>query len=170
MNDWNHKDIFEIAWKHFEVVAEQRLKAFHFYVLMLAASVGASLTALEKHAEFFVVLMCGLFCIGSSIAFLLIEVRTRRLLQIPKNVMTALEIGDHWPQNLRLFSVDNLRQEGLWKSIVSYSAAIRGTMIAHLLFGILLVLMSFCPALNPNLDDSSHKSPKNTIPLSKSQP
>ena len=170
MNDWTHKDIFEIAWKHFEVIAEQRLKAFHFYVLMLAASVGASLTALEKHAEFFVVLICGLFCIGSSLAFLVIEIRTRRLIQIPKDVMTALEIGDHWPQNLRLFSVDNLRQERLWKSMVSYSAAIRGTMVAHLVFGILLVLMSFCPALNPNLGNSRQPAASPKVTISKSEP
>lgn len=167
MENWTHRDIFDAAWKHFEVVAQQRLQTFNFYVVLLVATVGASLTALEKHAEIFVIFICGLVCIGAGVTFLILEIRTRRLLQIPKNVMTALEIGDHWPESLRLFSIDNLRQEGFLKSIVSYSAAIRTTMSAHILFGVVLLFLGFCPALNPNL--SSQNKERNASPIKSSQ-
>lgn len=149
MEDWTHKDIFEIAWKHFDVIADQRMRAFNFYVLMLAASMGASLTALERNAGLYALIICGMFCVGAGSAFLMIEIRTRRLLEIPKNVMVALEIGDHWPSNLRLFSVDNLRQAGLRRGFISYSVAFRSTMAAHIAFGFVIILMAFCPRINP---------------------
>lgn len=158
MENWTHKDIFEIAWKHFEVIAEQRLKTFNFYVILLAASVGAALAALEHNAGPYIIFICGLFSIDAGAIFLVVEIRSRRLLEVPKSVLTTLKIGDHWPEELRLFSVDNLRQSGLTRKGVSYSAAFRLTMIAHIVFGVMLLLMAWCPAINPTLKADQESS------------
>lgn len=164
MDNFSHKDIFDVAWKHFDVIADQRMRAFNFYVLLLAASIGAALTALERNAGSYALIICGLFCIGAGGVFLMVEVRTRRLLQIPKDVMVALEIGDHWPPNLRLFSVDNLRQGSFFNWFISYSVAFRTAMIAHMVFGAVVVAMAFCPDINPNPPSSKHIPPKPALP------
>lgn len=166
MENWTHRDIFDIAWKHFAVIAEQRLKTFNFYVVLLAASVGAALTALEREANPYVIFVCGLFCIGSGISFLIIEIRSRRLLDIPKQVLTKLEVGDHWLDDYRLFSVDNLRQAGMWKKLISYSFAFRATMTVHIIFGIALLSIVFCPAINPNREmKNQNKSKELGLPI-----
>jgi hypothetical protein len=168
MNDFNHKDIFQIAWKHFEVIANQRLTTFNFYVVLLAASIGATLTAMEHKAGTCILLFCGLFCIGAAITFLIVEIRTRRLLQIPKDVLTKLEKGDHWEEEYRLFSVDNLRQEGAFKKVISYSFAFRATMAIHILFGVVIIIMAFQPFFNTNSQDDQ-TSTKSQLELEESQ-
>ncbi len=100
----------------------------------------------------------------------MVEVRTRRLLQIPKDVMVALEIGDHWPPNLRLFSVDNLRQGGFFNGFISYSVAFRSAMVAHMAFGAVFIAMAFCPDINPTSPSNKHKPPTPTLPPPTAQP
>ena len=145
MDDWTHKNIFDCAWKHFDVIADQRLRTFNFYIVLLAASVGASLNAVEKQPDPFVYFVIGLFCVAIGLIFFIIEVRSRRLLQIPKGVLSKMEIGDHWPHEYRLFSKDNLYDLPWYKRLISYSFAFRATFALHMAYGFVFILMFFCP-------------------------
>lgn len=42
------KDLREYAWNYFSLHADQRLRAFHFYVLLSAVIVGALLTVIKE--------------------------------------------------------------------------------------------------------------------------
>lgn len=145
----SRKDIFDYAWKHFDVIADQRLRTFNFYVILLAASIGASLAAVRGNPNSFVFLVIGFFCIAIGIIFFLIEVRTRRLLEIPKNVLTILENDADWPEDLRLFNKDNFNNRSWKKRLISYTIAFRSAFVLHICYGVLFVILYFYPNLNP---------------------
>jgi len=135
MKDWTHKDIFDTAWKHFAVISDQRLKTYNFYVVLLTASIGATLAAIEKKTDAEVLLACAVFSMVCSLVFAAIDYRTRRLIEIPKRIMLALEVGDHWPAEYRLFTADAEMMKHLKCQITSYTAAFRLSFVAHFAFG-----------------------------------
>jgi len=94
MENLTKKDHFEYAWKHFTVIADQRLKTFNFYIIMVAAGIAATLSAFEKQRAMAVFLACGLLHVVCSIVFFLIDERSRRLVNCSApDCFVEVEIG-----------------------------------------------------------------------------
>ena len=96
----------DYALKHFLFISEQRMKVFHFYVLILAAAGAGTLQLSQNYSP--------LVCVGISAAHFLIvwvfwtiEQRNLLLLEIPKKALSQLEKKKKWPAASRLLETDS---------------------------------------------------------------
>jgi hypothetical protein len=117
-------------WQHFVFNAEQRLKAFNFFVVFLVFSNGGVFAAVEKKLPGQVFVLIGTFVIVLSIVFWIIDVRSQSLLQLA--VPGLKEYEARFPEHSRLFAVDAKRRCSLFR----YTTAFRILFTLQLLFGI----------------------------------
>ena len=139
MSQFSEKDYFEYAWKHFTVIAEQRLKTFNFYIIIVAASIAATVAAVEKTKAFWLIFSCGVLHIVCAAVFFLIDERSRRLINIPKQRLIIFEEQNEW----ELFRKDTTLQKGWWNKVASYTAAFRAAFLSQAIFGGWMVIMAF---------------------------
>ena len=124
----------DLVWEHFKFNADQRLKAFNFFVLLSIFADGGVFTAIEQDLNSKLLLLLGLFTALLAVVFWLIDGRSRQLILI---TLPALkEIESEFPESWRLFALDAAKQG----SIVRYTVAIRILLVAQLCFGIGLSL------------------------------
>ena len=72
----------DYLWEHFKFNADQRLRAFYFFVVFSAFADGGVFTAIEKHAGGAVFLLVGAFVCLLAVAFFLIDRRSQDLLRL----------------------------------------------------------------------------------------
>jgi hypothetical protein len=135
---FSEKDYFEYAWKHFTVIADQRLKTFNFYIIIVAASIAATVAAVEKTKSYGLMLACGLMHPVCALVFFLVDERSRRLVNIPKEKLMQFEDKNGW----ELFRKDITMQEGCWNKLTSYTAAFRVAFFFQTVFGGWIVIMA----------------------------
>jgi len=109
------KDTLDYAWKWFEYHAGQRMLAFRFFLILLAALVLAMATAL-KERELFLASTVAAFGAFVSLAFFMLEIRNEALVNVGRNALRYVEASDQSlkaaPQ-LQLLHID--RQRSFWR-------------------------------------------------------
>ncbi len=131
------KEQFQYAWKHFDFLADQRMRTFNFYAILLAASVGGTLTVFEKMNKPIVIICCGLWHIGIAVCFLILDTRARRMIEIPKNALRWFEERSGWNAP-KLVLADDAAMRAQGHRFISYTFAIRSTCLAQILFGLVV--------------------------------
>jgi len=116
-------------WEHFKFNADQRLKAFNFFVLLSIFANGGVFAALEKGLNPRLLVLLGCFIVLLSIVFWLVDTRSLRLLRITIPAMKDIESS--FPECYRLFAIDAQAQG----SVIRYTFAIRLLLLAQALFG-----------------------------------
>jgi hypothetical protein len=111
-------------WQHFVFNAEQRLKAFNFFVVFSVFTNGGVFAAVEKHLQGSVFVLIGGFVFVLSVVFWIIDVRSQSLLQLA--VPGLLEYEKQFDERSRLFTNDARSRKG----VLRYTTAFR------ILFGI----------------------------------
>src|SRR5437016_6271276 len=119
--DKTDRELLDYAWRHFKIIADQRLQTFSFYIILLAASGGGTLTVYERINKFWLIIACGVMHVTFSIVFFLIDQRSWRLARIPKDVLSEIEEANGW----RLFRRDADEMSSRWNRIMSYTTAFR---------------------------------------------
>jgi hypothetical protein len=132
------KDQFDYAWKHFAFISEQRIRSFNFYIILLVATVGGTITVFEKLHRLKPMLMCGVWNIFIGFVFLIIDVRSKRMLEIPKNSLRTFEAEPTWIGQKLILADD--QQAGSHYRWISFTTAFRATFFAQILAGILIFL------------------------------
>lgn len=132
------KDRFDYAMKHFTMVADQRMKTFHFYLISCAAAVTASFALAGKPN-----LPQSAFCIiGTAhlviaIVFMIVDFRGCRMLRIASDSLQSLENEFLDGINERQVCEDvRKNKKGLWY-FISYRFAFFGVFALHGAFGVL---------------------------------
>ncbi len=121
-------------WEHWKFNADQRLKAFNFFVAFAIFANGMVFTALEKHAHPLVlVFLGGLACI-LALVFAIVDGRSRQLLRLLKQGLKDFE--QNLPQTCRPFLQDDLTKQR-W---VRYTVAFNLLFGLQLLFGLMVAL------------------------------
>lgn len=120
----------EYLWDHFKSNADQRLKAFNFFVLLSTFADGGVFTAIEKDFSPCILALLGLFLVILSVVFLLVDARSKQLLQL--TIPGMKEVESKFSEQSRLFAID-AKQQG---NFVRYTFAFRALMICQLLFGV----------------------------------
>jgi hypothetical protein len=120
----------DYLWQHFVFNAEQRLKAFNFFVVFSVFANGGFFAAIEKSLDGFVFVLIGGFVAVLSIVFALIDIRSQSLLKLAVPGLKAYEI--RFPEHSRLFALDENRHAG----IVRYTIAFRVLFGVQLIFGL----------------------------------
>jgi hypothetical protein len=120
-------------WEHFKFNADQRLKAFHFYVLLSVFADGGVYAIVEKGREHAWHLPLGLFLMLLALVFYALDRRSRELLQLSENGLRLYE--SHLPPVARLFEMDS----GKSTKLIRYTNAFLVLYVAQFLFGMAVV-------------------------------
>jgi hypothetical protein len=133
------KEQLDHGLKVFQFLADQRLKAFHFYILLLTASAAATLSAhqsgkLNLMSQFAI---CALHFI-IPIVFMLLEQRNVVLLNTAASSLREIENQPGFPQHLKAFQADS-RSKRRFAWLISYRRAINIAHVSQLLFGLILL-------------------------------
>lgn len=120
---------FDYLWKHFAFNAEQRLKAFNFFVVFSVFANGGVFAAVEKSAHGAVFALIGGFVVVLSIVFAVIDIRSQSLLKLA--VPGLKEYEKQFPEHSRLFALDAERHAG----ILRYTVAFRVLFVMQFFFG-----------------------------------
>lgn len=116
-------------WQHFVFNAEQRLKAFNFFVIFSFFANGGVFAAAEKNLHGAVFILIGTF-VAMSIVFWVIDARSQGLLQLAAPGLKDYE--SRFPEHSRLFKRDADRK----RQFIRYTNAFRVLFSMQLLFGL----------------------------------
>jgi hypothetical protein len=120
----------DYLWEHFEFNAEQRLKAFNFFVVLSVFAGGGVFAAIEKAMHPSVLVLIGLFIVALAFVFWIIDLRSQSLLQLAVPGLKSYETA--FPAHSRLFALDAERRGGF----IRYTVAFRILFGLQLLFGL----------------------------------
>lgn len=135
------KDTLDYAWNWFEYHAGQRMVAFRFFLILLAALVLGVATGL-KDGELFLASTIAAFGAFISLAFLLLEVRNEELVNIGRNALLHVEETDQSLKaaaKLQLLHID--RDRSIW---VSHKLWLRAIYVV-------CILLFLATAIKPTL-------------------
>ena len=152
------KERFDYAWKHFALIADQRIKTFNFYIIVLLASFGGTISSLIRNDlprhDFYLI---GFAHICAAVIFWAIDSRSCRMLQVAVDALTEIESSPAFEGKCKLMLEDQKRNKhGLWH-LLSYRVAFKATFVLQLIFG-------FALALNPSAFLSDPKNPPSPQP------
>jgi hypothetical protein len=120
----------EYLWKHFAFNAEQRLRAFHFFVVFSGFANGGILVAFDKNSQPMVFVALGGFICLISIIFLVIDVRSRELLEMTRKGLIRSEESLMFDE-ARIFTRDRKPR----KLVISYTYAFRALFLIQFVVG-----------------------------------
>lgn len=124
-------------WEHFVFNAEQRLKAFNFFVIFSVFANGGVFAAAEKKSHGLMFVLIGGFVMALSIIFWIIDARSKTLIRLAEPGLLLYE--KQFRQDSQLFSNDKQKK----CFFISYTIAFRTLFILQILFGIGVAIYGF---------------------------
>ena len=79
-----------LVWEYFKVHAEQRLKTFHFYIIIITLLIGSAFTLL-KDKEYIFFILIGFLTSFFSFIFWRLDIRNKELINNAENELIKLE-------------------------------------------------------------------------------
>jgi hypothetical protein len=128
------KDEKDYLWEHFKFNADQRIKAFNFFVVFSVFSNGGAFAAFEKGYSSSLTTAIGIFIIVLAIIFFAIDRRSRHLTNLAIPGLIAFEQQLEDPQ-FRLFYIDRNEQSKIFR----YSVAFNTLYITEIIFGAFVI-------------------------------
>jgi hypothetical protein len=129
---------------HFLALAEQRLKIWHYYILVWAASAAATLQIFSKeNTNWIVVTTLGVIYIAISFIFTMIERRNIGMLDHAKAMLKRLESYNEWKPEARICMTDPSNSFFTFRTAFAIAAAIQ------LFAGCALIYLGFSAAARP---------------------
>lgn len=120
-------------WEHWKFNADQRLKAFNFFVAFSIFANGGVFTAFDRSTHPIVLILLGGFVIFLSMIFAMVDSRCRRLLRITKSGLRAYELQLR-PES-RLFHNDDVQAS----RVIRFTVAFNTLFSLQCLFGVMVV-------------------------------
>lgn len=133
------KERLDYAWKHFALIADQRMKTFNFYVIILAGTFTGTVAALMRdgiHRRTFCLI--GTAHLLISVIFALIDIRSCRILRISADALAAIERSPAFAGQPLLIEEDRIRNKKGVRHFISYRWAFLLAFAAQFVFGVLL--------------------------------
>ncbi|MCA0900383.1 MULTISPECIES: RipA family octameric membrane protein [Microbulbifer] len=119
---------------HYRFNAEQRLKAFNFFVVLSMFADGGIFTAVEKGFHPLILVLLGGFVVIVSAVFWVMDMRSRQLLNLTVPGLRAIEA--QLPEPARIFTRD-LSNQG---RCIRYTFAIRALILGQFVCGTAVVV------------------------------
>ena len=141
----------DYAMKHFVFIADQRIKTFNYYAILLAASGGATITVVEKITSIGLII-CGALHLLIALMFFMIDKRNMRLLKIAKDGLVFVESSEPWPPELRLATRDGEESQSKAGRFFRYRTAFNIAFAAQAVLGIGAL---YCGIFVPHKSQSS---------------
>jgi hypothetical protein len=122
-------------WEHFKIHADQRIKAFNFFIVLSIFADSGSITALAKESHNLILILLGLFIILLSCIFWVLDSRSHSLVRLSYKGIIKYEKS--LPICSRLFTKDSKRKKGIFRYTFAFSAL----FIIQILFGLLVAVI-----------------------------
>lgn len=127
-------DEYLIVWEHFKINAEQRMKAFYYFLVISIFIDGGIFASIHNHTSVELLKLQGIFVSVLSIIFFLADVRSQRLLKLSIEPMKNIE-KDFSVESAKLFTRDE-NQRGF---IFRYGTAITLLLAIQFVFGLYII-------------------------------
>lgn len=124
-------------WEHWKFNADQRIKAFNFYVVFAIFGNGVMFSALDRPWHPALLVLLGGFISLLAVVFAIVDSRSRHLLRLSKAGLKVYE--QKLPALSRPFQLDEARRSG-W---LRYTVAFNLLFAAQLVFGVGVVVHGF---------------------------
>ena len=128
-------------WEHFKLHADQRIKAFNFFVILSIFADGGVFTAIAKSFPPYLLIVLGFFIIVLSGIFWILDIRSHNLVKLSykglKKYESSLAIES------RLFTLDSRRKKGIF----SYTKAFALLFSLQTAFGLFVMTLGLVKAL-----------------------
>jgi hypothetical protein len=126
-------DEIQYLWDHWKFNADQRIKAFNFFVVFSVFADGGVFTAIEKCVHPVVLVVIGVFVLAFSVAFFLMDVRSKQLVGL--SLPGIKEFESTLSPSARIFHHDALHR----RKLVRFKYAFRSLFSLQFVFGVLVV-------------------------------
>jgi hypothetical protein len=127
----------DYLWDHFQFNAEQRLKAFNYFVVLSVFANGGVFAAYEKRLDAIAFVLIGALLIALSVVFLVIDIRSKELINLSLPGLKSYELL--LPEQSRIFTIDGRRP----KLRPRYTLAFRALIGLQLIFGAGVIIFGF---------------------------
>ena len=121
----------DYLWEHWKFNADQRLKAFNFFVIFSVFANGGLFSAIEKCVYPFLLVLIGTFVCLLAFVFLLLDLRSQKLLHLSVPGIKRFE-ATYLHKGSRLFELDEVNRKGF----VRYTVAFRLIFALQIIFGL----------------------------------
>lgn len=100
-------DQMKYVLEHFKYLADQRMKTFNYYAIVVAASITGSLTAFDK-CPWQLVAFIGVVHLAMASIFFTIDIRNSRLVHCARQALIHLENRSGMDRQLQVISCDQM--------------------------------------------------------------
>lgn len=137
---------YDRAWRHFDMIARQRIDSFNHYLIVLGVLLTASAAVKLGPMHVVILGLLGIANMAAPVLFWSLDTRIRRLLANLKDTLYLLEETDEWPEVFKPFHRDSREQLKLRNKATTYTGAFWSIFSAHFILGIVLLLYAIgCP-------------------------
>lgn len=91
-------------WEHFKLHADQRIKAFNFFVILSIFANGGAFTAIEKQLPSSLIIILGVFIASLSCIFWIVDSRSHALIRL--TIPGLIEFEKEFEKGCKPFSED----------------------------------------------------------------
>jgi hypothetical protein len=117
MDEQKREELRDQAWKYFALHADQRLKAFNFYLILCTVIAGGLLTLIKDARDPRIAILVALLLPSLSLVFWKLDTRNRQLI-------------DHSQEALMFFEDDpRLKRLSAHLTLLSYSSSRRTSLV-----------------------------------------
>jgi len=131
---------FEYTLRLFLYHADQRIKSFNFYILLLIATIGGTITIFEKLSDTPALFYAGILNLIIAITFWVVDIRSKHLVNISRKALLDFEESDRWGNYPTPMKNEGEKQIGLSR-LISFTYAFRFTFLLHALIGCILCVI-----------------------------
>jgi hypothetical protein len=137
---------YDRAWRHFDMIAQQRIASFNHYLIVLGVLLTAS-AAIKLGPMHAVILgLLGVANMAAPVLFWALDKRICRLLANLKDTLYQLEETSDWPAIFKPFHRDRTEQQDLFNKATTFSGVFWTIFIGHFVLGFCLFLYAVgCP-------------------------
>jgi hypothetical protein len=131
----------QYVWEHWKFNADQRIKAFNFFVVFAIFVDGGLFAAIEKSAHPVVLAAIGSFIVALAAAFWVIDVRSERLIRLSEPGLRLFETG--LSEEARIFHEDARQHR---QSPIRYKNSFRTLFGIQIVFGLAVLAFGILAA------------------------
>jgi hypothetical protein len=137
---------YEAAWRHFDMIAKQRISSFNHYLIILGVLLTASAAVKLGPMHAVILGLLGVANMASPVLFWALDKRICRLLANLKDTLYQLEETSDWPAIFKPFHRDELEQQSSFNKATTYSGVFWTIFLGHFVLGFCLLLYAVgCP-------------------------
>lgn len=140
-----NKERLDYVWKHFALIADQRVKTFNFYIIVLGGAVAATITLMHDPIPKSLLNTVGYAHLLIAAAFCIFDLRAYLILRAAKAALREAEVYGGFSGSGRLFINEHAPKVrwGKLSRLISYSTGFWALFAAHAYFGLKII---FSPA------------------------